>query len=118
LHAVFDAEGAHAVQGPDNQPVQARTAGEVYRFGPFELDAVHRRLLCEGSPVALPDRHINLLAVLASHAGQIVSKQSLIESVWGIAVTDNSIERGIWNLRRALGQQPSGAPYIETPGRG
>ncbi len=93
-------------------------SSDVYRFGPFELNPAHRRLIRGREPVALPDRHLQILRVLASNAGHIVTKEALIEAVWrGVAVADSSVERGIWNVRKALGSLPGGEPYIETLAR-
>jgi len=45
-----------------------RTGSNVYRFGPFELDA-SRRILSRGSDtVWLPDRHMDVLVLLAFRA--------------------------------------------------
>lgn len=90
----------------------------VYSFGPFELDAPARRLTRDGEPVALSDRHVDLLVALVSNAGHILSKDALIETAWkGVAVSDNSLEQAISSLRRLLGPSPSGLPYIETLAR-
>ena len=89
-----------------------------YTFGPFELDTESRRLERGGEPLALPDRHIDILLLLVSRAGQIVSKDTLIEAAWkGLAVTDNSLEQAISHVRRTLGTTASGSPYIETLAR-
>jgi hypothetical protein len=53
-----------------------RSAG-LLSFGPFQLDPERRRLIRAGEPVALPDRHIDILLLLASTAGHIVSKDAL-----------------------------------------
>ena len=90
-----------------------RSAGDVYRFGPLELDSSRRRLVRDGEPVPVSDRLLDILIVLASNAGQVVSKDALIAAGWkDVAVSDNSIEQAISSLRRALGSQPGGAPYI------
>ena len=95
-----------------------RSAGDIYRFGPFELDSSRRRLVRDGEPVSLPDRHLDILAFLASNAGHVVSKDALITAGWkDVAVSDNSIEQAISSLRRTLGNQPGGAAYIETLAR-
>ena len=95
-----------------------RSAGDVYRFGPFELDSSQRRFVRDGEPVPVSDRHLDILVLLASNAGQVVSKDALIAAGWkDVAVSDNSIEQAISSLRRALGSQPGGAPYIETLAR-
>jgi DNA-binding winged helix-turn-helix (wHTH) protein len=89
-----------------------------YVFGPFELDASSRRLERQGEPVALPARHIDILLLLVSRAGQIISKDALAEAAWkDVAVTDNSLEQAISNLRRVLGQMPAAPAYIETLAR-
>ena len=63
------------------------------------------------------DAEIDLLCALVARAGQIVSKDELIERAWeGVAVTDNSLEQAISSLRRTL---DAAAPrrYIETEAR-
>ena len=74
-----------------------------YAFGPFELDALSRRLERQGEPVAVPDRHIDILLLLVARAGQVISKDALVEAAWkGVAVTDNSLEQAISSLRRLV----------------
>lgn len=90
---------------------------ELFAFGPFQLDARAKRLTRDGDPVALTGRHFDLLHLLVSKAGQILSKDALIEAAWpDVAVTDNSLEQAISSLRRAL-TPPAGHPYIETQAR-
>jgi DNA-binding winged helix-turn-helix (wHTH) protein/Tfp pilus assembly protein PilF len=92
-----------------------RSGGDLYRFGPFELDSGRRRLSRGREPVALPDRHLELLLLLASNPGHIVAKDALFEAGWrGTAVSDNSITQAIKSLRKALGIQNDGEPYIKT----
>jgi DNA-binding winged helix-turn-helix (wHTH) protein len=94
-----------------------RGAG-VFSFGPFQLDPERRRLIRAGAPVTLPDRHIDILLLLASTAGHIVSKDALIEAAWkDVAVSDNSLEQAISSLRKTLGSQQDGTPFIETLAR-
>ena len=64
-----------------------------FAFGPFELDPAAKRLFRDGEPVAMSARHVELLCALVAKAGQIVTKDQLIQVGWGdIAVTDNSLE--------------------------
>lgn len=94
--------------------------GIRYSFGDFELDTHHRRLRRAAAPVPLPDRHFEVLQQLVSHPGTVLSKDALVAAGWGdVAVTDNSLEQAVSALRRALGSQPGGGPFIETvPRRG
>jgi len=87
----------------------------IYRFGPFELDSSLRRLLRGSEPVLLSDRHLEILLQLTAKAGHILTKDELIGAAWkDVAVADNSIEQAISSLRKTLGSQSNGAPYIET----
>ena len=92
-----------------------RTPDDIFRFGPYELDSGRRRLLRDDEPLALPDRHVEILLLLAANSGRVLSKDELIDAAWkDVAVADNSIEQAISSLRKMLGTQPDGAPYIET----
>jgi DNA-binding winged helix-turn-helix (wHTH) protein len=74
-----------------------------FQFGDFELDAGTGRLTHAGTPVTVPARHLDVLAALLSRAGEVVSKDALVEAAWrDVAVTDNSLEQAISSLRRAL----------------
>ena len=94
--------------------------GVQFIFEPFELDPDRRRLTAAGKVVAIADRPFDVLCLLADRAGQIVSKDDLLQAGWKeVAVGDNSLEQAISILRRLLGAHPVGGPYIETvPRRG
>jgi DNA-binding winged helix-turn-helix (wHTH) protein/cytochrome c-type biogenesis protein CcmH/NrfG len=89
--------------------------GARFAFESFEVDPARRRLSAAGEPVAIPDRHLDVLLVLVARAGQIIAKDDLIQAGWkDVAVGDNSLEQAISSLRRVLG-----AHLIETvPRRG
>jgi DNA-binding winged helix-turn-helix (wHTH) protein len=88
-------------------------SGVRLAFGSFEVDPARRRVTCAGDPVAVPDRHFDILLHLLSHAGQIVAKDDLLRAGWkDVAVGDNSLEQAISGLRRLLGPH-----YIETAPR-
>ena len=89
-------------------------------FGPFRLD-LHRRALYRGTVlVRLGTRALDVLCVLASVPGKLVTKDELMVQVWpGIIVEENNIQVQIWALRKALGKDSAGEDYIVTvPGRG
>lgn len=92
-----------------------RNGAPAYRFGPFELDPRHRRLQRDGQPIRLHGRQMDVLLILASHPGQLVSKDALVAGAWrDTAVSDSAIFQAVRRLRHALGLQADGAPYIET----
>lgn len=92
-------------------------AGVVYRFGALELDPSTRVLTGADEPVVLTARQFDLLHLLVARAGQVLSKDALIDAAWsGVAVTDNSVEQAISALRRVL-RQHGVAAAIETQAR-
>lgn len=92
-------------------------AGIVYGFGSFQLDPTSRTLNQAGSSVALSARQFDLLLLLVARAGQVLSKDALIDAAWaGVAVTDNSVEQAVSALRRILNSREAGT-YIETQAR-
>jgi DNA-binding winged helix-turn-helix (wHTH) protein len=92
----------------------------TYAFGEFTLDASTRRLSRGGEPVPLTEHQADVLLQLVVHAGEILTKNALIEAAWsGVAVTDNSLEQAISAIRRALGDTRAKTKLIETvPRRG
>lgn len=92
----------------------------VYAFGPFEFEAGMRRLTRGGRDVTLTDRQATLLLHLLRQPGAVVSKDVLVNLVWGdVAVTDNSVEQVVSSLRRLLKDAAGEQVFVETvPRRG
>jgi serine/threonine-protein kinase len=84
-------------------------------FGPFAFDT-HTRLLRRGAQeVALPPRVLGVLELLLQRAGDVVSRQELIDAVWKDAfVTDTSLAEAVSVLRQALADDPQAPTYIQT----
>jgi DNA-binding winged helix-turn-helix (wHTH) protein len=92
--------------------------GARFVFEPFELDTARRLLTLAGEPVGISYRQLDVLLTLVARAGQIVSKDDLLEVGWkDVAVGDNSVEQVISSLRRLLGAHASGVTFIETVAR-
>ena len=93
---------------------------EAVVFGAFRLDLRARKLLRDGTAVALPVRAIDVLAYLIARRDRIVGKDEIIAAVWrDVAVTDDSLIHAISLVRRTLGDDPTHASFIETvPRRG
>ena len=79
--------------------------GGDYRFLDFTLDP-RRQLLVHGADeIRLRPRTYDVLVHLVTHAGRVVGKSELMESVWkDVAVTDDSLVQSLMEIRRALGQ--------------
>lgn len=87
----------------------------VMRFGGFALDPANRQLTRAGVPIELGGRYLDVLVLLASERGQLISKDRLHEEVWrGVPVTDEALSQAIMALRRALGDDAGRPRFIET----
>ena len=85
-------------------------------FGVFVLSPTARTLTRDGERVALGGRSFDILAFLAARPNEVVSKDDLIDAVWGgRAIEENNLTVNIAGLRRALGDPT----IVRTmPGRG
>jgi TolB-like protein/DNA-binding winged helix-turn-helix (wHTH) protein/Tfp pilus assembly protein PilF len=91
-----------------------------YEFGPFQVDTAEHCLLRDGKPVPLTPKVFDLLKVLVENNGRLVEKDELLKEVWPDSfVEEGNLNRNVSILRKVLGEDVSGGPYIETiPKRG
>ena len=90
---------------------------ELLRFGIFELNLATEELRKSGTPVKLPPLPFKLLALLASHAGQIVTRQEIQEKLWGVETFvdfEQGVNKCIKQIRTALNDNADNPLYIET----
>src|SRR5918997_6857733 len=65
-----------------------------YKFGPFRLDPVKRRLLRDGEPVPLTPKAFETLLALVRQSGRTVEKDELMRRVWpGAVVEENNLNQ-------------------------
>src|SRR6185369_3071019 len=102
----------------DHPAEKPRASAILVSFDGYELDEVEARLLSDGQPVAVAPRPFAMLCALARVPGALVTKQALLDAVWGHRfVTDSSIKSGISNVRAALQDDAKRPRYIETVAR-
>jgi two-component system, OmpR family, response regulator len=86
-----------------------RLASQVSQVGRLVVDEPAHRVMVGETVVELGPTDFALLAVLARHAGQVLSKSRLLELVWGYETVDeNVVEVHVSILRRRLGHDASG----------
>lgn len=95
---------------------------KILRFGVFELNVDAEELRRSGTLIKLAPQPFRLLALLASRAGQIVTREQIKEQVWG-EETYVDFEQGmnhcIKQIRTVLGDNADNPLYVETlPRRG
>jgi DNA-binding response OmpR family regulator len=79
-------------------------AFEIVQFDDFELDRSAHELRCGGVVVKLERIPLELLFLLVNRRGQIVTREEILERVWGKGVfvdSENSINTAVRKVRRA-----------------
>ena len=80
------------------------TARRVWSFGRCEFDESRWTLTVDGAPVDIEGKPLDILLELLGHAGEVVTKGELMESVWpGVTVAEGSLTTAMSKLRRAIG---------------
>jgi DNA-binding winged helix-turn-helix (wHTH) protein/TolB-like protein/Flp pilus assembly protein TadD len=84
-------------------------------IGEWQADAATLELARGEERSRLEPKAMEALFLLASRAGEVVSREELFATVWpGVVVGDEALTQSIAKLRRALGDNPREPSYIET----
>ena len=87
-------------------------ADGLLRLGPVELDPLGHAVAVGGTPVHLTPREFELLRVLMTQRGRVVTKGRLLRAVWGVAYAEEGhyVHVYVNRLRRKLAEvDPTGA---------
>ncbi len=88
----------------------------TFEFGGFRLDAAEMRLWRASDILQVAPKAIEILVLLVSHQGEIVSREQIMDEVWGDAfVEDGNLNVHISNLRKVLADNSvEKTDFIET----
>ncbi|MCP4698700.1 MAG: response regulator [Gammaproteobacteria bacterium] len=94
----------------------ANISAKIYQFGPFKLNMEAHELHRGDTELLLTSAEFNLLAVLVTHPGQVLSRDRLMNLLKGYDHTpyDRSIDVRISRLRQKLEAEPASIRYIHT----
>ena len=76
----------------------------VLRVAGVALDRRTRTVTRDGRSVPLTPREYELLELFLRHPGEVLSKDVILERLWGYAFDDNLVEVYVGYLRRKLGE--------------
>lgn len=112
-HAPSTAVGVGVAAGtpvaPAAEPLRPTTVGEL------AVDPGARTAHLAGRELRLTRREFDLLAFLAHHTGQVVSKRRLLTEVWREPyVDDQTVDVHLSSLRRKLGERAAAPRYLLT----
>ena len=84
--------------------------------GPVRLDAGRREVTVEEAPVDLSRKEFDLLALLMSHSGQVVTRDWCIDRLWwDQELTDTrTLDTHIKRLRRKIEPDPANPRHLVT----
>jgi len=94
-------------------PAEAR---ELFDDGVVRIDFGRREVTVRGEPATLTPLEFRLLAALTEHAGQVLSREQLLELVWAIHhdTGGDQVKLYVRYLRRKLERDPANPELIET----
>jgi predicted ATPase/DNA-binding winged helix-turn-helix (wHTH) protein len=111
------------LNGPSAEAAAGQTPaddGEVFLFGPYRLVPSKRVLLLREEQMDLGSRAFDILVLLVSRRGEVISRRQILKQVWPeLVVDETNLRAQIAQLRRVLRRGSDGDPYIaNVRGRG
>ena len=97
------------------------SSGAVITAGDISIDLSKRLITLGGTPVKLSRKEYDLLKILASHPGKVITHQQLLQEVWGPAYVEETqyLRVYIGQLRQKLERDPAAPRWLITePGVG
>jgi len=94
----------------------ADTAPRILQVANVELNVTAHRVTVDGVPIAVSPREFDLLSVLLAHADHVLSRQHLMDLVWGPDYEGDpgTLNVHILRLRHKLERRPGAAAHIRT----
>jgi DNA-binding winged helix-turn-helix (wHTH) protein len=84
-------------------------------IGEWRVDLAANRISRNGEEVHLEPKAMDVLLLLAGRAGEVLSREELLATVWsGSVVGDDTLTQAVIKLRKALGDDSRSPAYIET----
>ena len=89
---------------------------EPLRVGALVVDERSRTALLDGVPLELARKEFDLLALLATRAGEVVTKRELLSEVWQqpYGGSDRTVDVHLSWLRRKLGETAAEPRYLHS----
>jgi DNA-binding winged helix-turn-helix (wHTH) protein/tetratricopeptide (TPR) repeat protein len=105
-----------------DQGIVLSATQKLLRFGVFELNLNSEELRKDGLPLRLPPQPFKILALLASRAGQLITREEIQRQVWGEETYvdfDHGLNQCVKQIRTVLNDNSDRPVYVETvPRRG
>ena len=99
-----------SAQGDTESGQEASQEAELLPLGKYIFDIHEKQLILKGSTTSLTDKEARLLALLASNPGQTLSRETILEEIWGeegVQVISRNIDVLVSKLRKKLKEDES-----------
>ncbi len=97
-------------------PASNEAVGRGVDLGPVHVDLAGHQILRDGKPLAVKPKAFELLAFLIRNAGQVFSREQLLERVWGYdyAGETRTVDVHVHWLRKRIEEDIATPRYIQT----
>ncbi len=86
-------------------------AGDQLECEPYDIDVAERRIGLNGEDIEFTERELDLALFLFKHAGQVVSRNHILETIWGLDsrnLNTRTIDTYVSRLRKKLKMDDTG----------
>jgi DNA-binding response OmpR family regulator len=85
-------------------------------IGPYEININKRTITVSGEPISLTDKDFDLAAFMFQNIGRLLSRDFLLERVWGISseINTRTVDTHVSRLRRKLNIKPENGFRVKT----
>ncbi|MBN8245950.1 MAG: response regulator transcription factor [Verrucomicrobia bacterium] len=99
-----------------SQPEESREAEGCFRIGDVQVDPRRLQLMRGGTVEELTPRELKLLQLFVAHAGEVLSRDRLLNEAWGHGYfgTTRTLDQVIVQLRRKLGERAEEPRHLLT----
>ena len=89
---------------------------DYYQFGNIKVDFKRQEIIKKGKRIPLSTMEVNLLKYFVMHKGEVITRDMLLNEVWGYDVypTTRTIDNHILNLRKKIEDNPNHPKYFLT----
>ena len=91
-----------------------RLPDKKFVLGDMEIDYDKRMVQLSGEEIKLTQTEYNIIALLSSHAGKVLTYSAIIKEIWGAADVGGTkkLQVNMANIRKKLGIRPGDNKYI------
>ena len=99
-----------------SQPGGGARRSPVHEFGNVTVDMDHHEATKDGQPLELTPREFRLLGYFLEHQGEVVSREQLLDAVWGYDTIPftRTVDTHVAKLRKKIEDDPSDPQHLIT----